>query len=122
MAEPPPVGGQTGATTEPMTKFPRTDLVGQTLQIVIGRIDLDVRREQEQIDAVEFRAVDLGGRRQVEHRVEADGRFGIGSFSDDSRPGRVVKFRELIACGRVHDRLALRRVEETVRPSEWRTT
>ena len=55
IAEPPPVGGHTGATTEPTTNPSRANLVAQPLQIVVGRIDADVRVEQKQIDAVELR-------------------------------------------------------------------
>ena len=57
IAEPPPVGGHTGATSDPTTRFFAADLVGQPLQVVVGRIDADVRIEEEQIDAVELRAV-----------------------------------------------------------------
>ena len=54
IAEPPPVGGQTGATTEPITRLRLADLVGQPLQIVVRGVDVDVRREQKQIEAVEL--------------------------------------------------------------------
>ena len=50
IAEPPPVGGQTGATTEPITRFRCAGLVGQPLQIVVRRVDVDVRGEEEQIE------------------------------------------------------------------------
>ena len=74
MAEPPPVGGQTGATTEPTTKPCGTDFVGELLDAVIVDIDADVRVEQEEVDAVEFDAVDLGLGGEVEHGIEVDGR------------------------------------------------
>ena len=60
-----PSGGHTGATSEPTTRFFDAYLVGQPLDVVVGRIDVDVRVEEEQIDAVEFRAVDFGGGRHV---------------------------------------------------------
>jgi hypothetical protein len=52
-----------------------------------------VRIEKEEIDAVETRAADLGGRRQIEHRVEVDRRLGVGPFPDQSRPHGVVQSR-----------------------------
>ena len=101
IAEPPPVGGQTGATTEPTTKPRAPDLVGQALQIVVGRVDADVRVEQEQVDAVELDAVHLGGGGEVEHGVEVDGRFRVRPFADEAGPHGVVKFRIgiLHGCG-----------------------
>ena len=41
------------------------------------RVDADVRIEEEQIDAVELHAVDLGRGGEVEHRVEIDRRLGV---------------------------------------------
>ena len=89
MAEPPPVGGQTGATSEPTTQPLRANLVGQPLQIVVGRIDVDVRIEEEQIDAVEPDAVRPRGGREVEHGVEIDGRLGVGPPLP-TRPGHMA--------------------------------
>ena len=60
MAEPPPVGGHTGATTVPISKLARAGLVGQLLQFVVVGVDADVRVEEEQVEAVEPHAVDLG--------------------------------------------------------------
>ena len=97
IAEPPPVGGQTGRDDRADHQVPRADLVGQPLQVVIGRIDVDVRIEEEQIDAVEFHAVDLRGGRQVEHGVEIDGRLGIGTLADQAGPRGVVQFGKLCA-------------------------
>ena len=92
IAEPPPVGGHTGATSEPTTRSLRADLVGEPLEVVVGRVDADVRIEQEQVDAVELDAVDLRVRGQVEHRVEIDRRLGVrAAFADEARPHRVVK-------------------------------
>ena len=92
IAEPPPVGGQTGATTEPITRLRCAALSASRFKIVVRGVDVDVRIEQEQIDAVELDAVDFGRGRQVEHRVEIDRRLGIRALADHSRPGGVVKF------------------------------
>jgi len=62
-----------------------------------------VRREQEQVHAVEPHAVDLGPGRQVEHGVEVDGRLAAVALADHAGPGRVVEFRGgvgMIAHGR----------------------
>ena len=53
IAEPPPVGGQTGATTVPITRFRAAGLVGQLLQVVVRGVDVDVRGEEEEVEAVE---------------------------------------------------------------------
>ena len=81
----------------------RPHLVGQLLQIVVARVDVDVRGEQKQIDAVELDAVDLGRGRQVEHRVEIDRRLRTRrAFADDARPGGVVQLRK-VDCDMVVD-------------------
>ena len=91
MAEPPPVGGQTGATSEPTTRWRRPMLSASFLRSSSRRIDADVRIEEEQIDAVELDAVDLGLGGEVEHRVEIDRRLGAGSaFADEPGPHRVM--------------------------------
>ena len=43
-----------------------------------------------------------GGGGQVEHRIEIDGRLGIGAFADQSRPHGVVEGREGVRSGSVH--------------------
>ena len=96
IAEPPPVGGQTGATTEPMTRPRDANFLGQLFELLVGRVDADVRIEQKQIDAVELLAVDLGRGRQVEHRIEIDRRLAAVAFADDAGPGRVVKFGKVV--------------------------
>ena len=63
IAEPPPVGGHTGATSEPTTSSAPADAVGQALDLVLARIDADVRIEEEQIDAVELDAADVAASR-----------------------------------------------------------
>jgi hypothetical protein len=57
IAEPPPVGGQTGATSEPTTSCRTRIRSGQSIDLVVGRVDADVGVEQKQIDAVEPDAV-----------------------------------------------------------------
>ena len=69
----------------------RADAIGKPLQRVAIGIDVDVRIEQKQIDAVELHAVDVGRGRQVEHRVQIDRRLRVGPFADEPRPHRVVK-------------------------------
>ena len=93
IAEPPPVGGHTGATTEPTTKpFDRT-LSARRLSAVVVHLDVDVRVEQEQVHAVELDAIHLGLGRQVEHRVEVNARFSAGAaFADEAGPHGVVEF------------------------------
>ncbi len=59
IAEPPPVGGQTGATTEPMTRFRERTLSASCLRSSSRGVDIDVRREKEEIHAVELDAVRL---------------------------------------------------------------
>ena len=94
IAEPPPVGGQTGATTEPIIRPLAATLSASALSSSSRRVDVDVRGEQEQVDAVELDAVDLGRGGQVEHRVEVDGRLGLGlPLADHAGPGGVVQFR-----------------------------
>ena len=52
---------------------------------------LDVRIEEEQIDAVELHAVHLGGGGQIEHRVEIDRRLGVrAALADQAGPHGVV--------------------------------
>ena len=91
MAEPPPVGGQTGATSEPARRPFERELVGQARQVVVGGIDIGVRQRKEEIDAIEAHAIHLGGGGQVEHGIEIDGRFGIGTFADQPGPHGVMQ-------------------------------
>ena len=63
IAEPPPVGGHTGATSEPTARCLARISIGKTLHLVVARVDADVRIEQKQIDAIERHAVDRGVRR-----------------------------------------------------------
>jgi hypothetical protein len=61
-----------------------------------------MRCEEKQVDAVELHAVYLGSGSEVEHRIEADGRLGIGAFADDSR-SCVMKFRKIAAAGDIRN-------------------
>ncbi len=65
--------------------------LGEPLQIVGTRIDVDVGIEQKQIDAVVSDAVHFGGGGQVQHRIQIDRRLRVGSLADESRPHRVVQ-------------------------------
>ena len=80
IAEPPPTGGQTGATTEPTARPFDRDLVGEPFDIVVGGVDAGVRVGEEEVDAVELDAVDLRRRGQIEHVVEADRRFRVAAL------------------------------------------
>ncbi len=93
---PPPVGGQTGATTEPISRFRATDFVGQGFELIVRRVDADMRLEEEQVDAVEAHALDFGVGRQIEHRIQIDGRLSARPFADDARPCGVVKFGVIV--------------------------
>jgi hypothetical protein len=77
-------------------QIPLSRLVGQTLQIVVRRVDADVRVEQEQVESVELDAVHFSRRGQVEHRVQLDGRLRIGTFADHPGPGGVVQFGKVV--------------------------
>jgi hypothetical protein len=61
-----------------------------------------VGQGEEKIDAIEAHAVDAGAGGEIEHGIEIDGRFGIGTFSDESRPHGVVQCREGVRSGSVH--------------------
>ena len=56
-----------------------------------------MRVVEEEIDAVEFHAADIGFRGEIEHGVEVDERLGAGgAFADETGPGCVVEFGEVI--------------------------
>src|ERR1017187_9072833 len=70
------------------------DLIRQALEVVIVNIDADVRVKQEEIHTVELDAIHFGPRRQVEHGVQVNARFGAGAaFANQARPHGVVKLR-----------------------------
>ena len=74
----------------------RANFLGQLFQLLVGRIDADVRIEQEQVDAVEPLAVDFGRGRQVEHRIEPNRRLAPLALADDAGPRRVMKLWKVI--------------------------
>jgi hypothetical protein len=49
---------------------------------------------EEEIDTIEAPPIDAGAGGEIEHGIEVDGRFGIGTFSDESRPHGVVQGRK----------------------------
>ena len=53
----------------------RTDTIGETLDLIVARVDAHVRIEEKQVDAVEPDAADrrVGG--EIEHRLEVDRRL-----------------------------------------------
>jgi hypothetical protein len=88
-----PDGGNDGADHEAFAP----DLVGELLQLVVGRIDTDVRVEKEQVNAIEFLAVDFGFGGAVEHRIEVDARLGArAALADEAGPHGVMQFREIV--------------------------
>ncbi len=78
----------------PDDKSSARDVVGERSDLIGRRIDIGMRRGKEQIDAIEFDAVDFGGLRQVEHGVEIDRRLRIRTFADEAGPHGVVQFQE----------------------------
>ena len=102
IAAPPPVGGQTGATTEPIVR-PRDDaLSARALSSSSVASMLTCGEEQEQVEAVELDAVDLGRGGQVEHRVEVDRRLRLLALADHPGPGGVVQLREGVRVAAAH--------------------
>src|SRR5688572_8969911 len=56
-----------------------------------------MRRNDEKVDAIEFLAVDLGLRGQLEQRVERDDRLTVaGALADDAGPHGIVQFRIIL--------------------------
>ena len=58
------------------------DSIRQKLQVVIGRVDIRMRRRQEQIHSVESHPVHCSGAREIKHRVQVEGWLGVGSFAN----------------------------------------
>ena len=78
-------------------QVPGLQLPGELLQVRIRGIDVHVRSHQEQIDAVEFHAVDLRRGSEVDHPVQFDDGVGrVRSLSDYAGPGCVVQFRIVV--------------------------
>ena len=76
---------------------------GQFFQIVIARINVDMRIEKKNVHAVKFDAVHFGSGSQIEHRVEVDERFGPGAaFANQPRPHGVVKPGIIVVAVNAH--------------------
>ena len=69
-------------------QVPRPDLVGQPPQFAVVGVDADVRIEEEQIEAVEPHAIDFGRGRQIEHRIQIDGRLAASPLP--TTPGQAA--------------------------------
>ena len=102
--------GRSAAGRRPNRRHQRADaspsdahFVGEARQIVVAGIDADMRIEQKQVDAVESRAVRLGGGGEAQHGVEIDGRLGIGAFAHQSGPHGVVDTRKVVRTWHAHD-------------------
>ena len=84
-----PDGGDEGADGEALGG----DFVGHGADGVVAGVGVGVGMKQEQIDALELLAIDLGIGRQLEHAVEADRRMvGAGLLADEAGPHGVVEF------------------------------
>ena len=70
--------------------------IGQAFDAVVGSVEVIVRVEKTQINAVELNAVHFGGGGHFEHGVECNGWFRIGAFAHDARPSGVVEFGVII--------------------------
>ena len=71
------------------------DLVCDCLELVLARVGIRVRLEQEVVDALELLSVDFRAGGKLEHAIEADGRFGSGfisAFSDETGPHCIMEF------------------------------
>ena len=77
-------------------ELPRPGLVGQLPDLVVAGVDVDVRDEEEQVEAVEPDALELGVGRQVEHGIEVDGRLAAVALAHHAGPRRIVKFRIVV--------------------------
>ena len=75
----------------------RGDLVGHLADVGVARVGIEVGVEEEEVDAVELLAVDLGVRRELKHAVERDrGMVGAGLLADESGPHGVVQFHRVL--------------------------
>ena len=72
------------------------DAIGEPLQRVAIGVDVDVRVEEKEIDPVEAYAADFCCRGQVEHRVEIDRRFRVGSLP--TSPGHIALCSAGLVC------------------------
>ena len=101
IAAPPPVGGHTGATSEPTTN-PRAAILSRSRfssSSVASMLTCGSNRNRS--TPSNFAPFDRRARGEVEHGVEIDRRLGVGPFADQSRPHRVVDGRPFV-LRRVH--------------------
>ena len=98
IAEPPPVGGHTGATTDPTTSpLPRILSASRFRSSSVESM-LTCGSNRNRSTPSNFAPFDVGLRRQVEHRVEIDRRFGARTaLADQAGPHGVVKRWDM--CG-----------------------
>lgn len=88
-----PHGSDEGAHGEAV----RGDFVRHGADGVVSGIGIGVRVKEEEIDAVELLAVDLGSGCHLQHTVETDGRVvGARLFADEAGPHGVVKLGEIM--------------------------
>ncbi len=98
-----PDRGDEGADLEAIP----VDVVGHPPHGVEVAVDVEVRRGDEEVDAVELLAVDLGLGGELEQGVERDDRLAVGgALADDAGPHGVVK----LGVGVGHDRPLAERV------------
>ena len=64
--------------------------------LLIAAVDVEVGMVEEDVEALELHAVDLGRGRHVEHGVQIDGRLGALALAHQSRPGGVVELGEVV--------------------------
>ena len=73
------------------------DLVGHGFEVVLADVDIGVRVKQEKIHPIELLAIHFCRGGVAEHGIQIDKRFRAGAaFADETGPGSVVKFWEVI--------------------------
>ncbi len=75
---------------------------------VLVAVDVEMRRRDEEVDAVELDAVDLGIGGEAQERIERDDRLAVAALADDARPGGIVELRIGIRHRILPDRALLR--------------
>ena len=73
-------------------------MVGHLLHRVLVGIDVEMRRDDEEVDAVEFLAIrPTRVARELQKRVERDDRLGVRrALADHAGPHGVVQFRIVV--------------------------
>ncbi len=91
------IHGRSAADRRPDRRNGRTDrqtaaahVVGQRLDPVVVHVDRRVRIRQEQVDTIEFHAVNRRGLGHIQHLVETDRRLFL-TLSDQPRPHCVMQ-------------------------------